>query len=58
MEDSKKVCTHCNNEEESFAMSLLRGMAKQNRRWFITCMVIASMWLVTIAGFSWFVSTL
>lgn len=58
-ENTKKTCNGCGsfNEEqetESFAMQLLRGYAKHNKRWFITCMVILSMWLATIAGFVWY----
>lgn len=52
---SEKVCTHCKTDEnDSFAMELLKGYSAQAKRWFIACMVILSMWLATIAGFVWY----
>ena len=51
---SEKHCNHCgtaNKEEDSFAMTLVKEYSKTSRRWFVACMVILAMWLVTIAGF-------
>ena len=54
---SEKVCTHCKTDEnDSFAMELLKGYSAQAKRWFIACMVILSMWLATIAGFVWYLN--
>ena len=54
---SEKHCNHCGNEnQDSFAMELLKGYSAQAKRWFIACLVILSMWLATIGGFVWFIS--
>lgn len=54
---AEKHCNHCGNEnQDSFAMELLKGYSAQAKRWFIACMVILSMWLATIGGFVWFIS--
>lgn len=54
---AEKHCNHCGNEnQDSFAMELLKGYSAQAKRWFIACLVILSMWLATIGGFVWFIS--
>lgn len=52
---AEKHCNHCGNEnQDSFAMELLKGYSAQAKRWFIACLVILSMWLATIGGFVWY----
>lgn len=54
---AEKHCNHCGNEnQDSFAMELLKGYSAQAKRWFIIAMVILSMWLATIAGFVWYLN--
>ena len=54
---AEKHCNHCGNEnQDSFAMELLKGYSAQAKRWFVACMVILLMWLATIGGFVWFIS--
>jgi type IV secretory pathway TrbF-like protein len=51
----EKQCNHCGNDnQDSFAMELLKGYSAQAKRWFIACLVILSMWLATIGGFVWY----
>ena len=52
-----KVCNGCvNDNQDSFAMELLKGYSAQAKRWFIACMVILSMWLITIGGFIYYLN--
>lgn len=54
---AEKHCNHCGNEnQDSFAMELLKGYSAQAKRWFVACIVILLMWLATIGGFVWFIS--
>lgn len=54
---AEKHCNHCGNEnQDSFAMELLKGYSAQAKRWFVACMVILLMWLATIGGFVWYLS--
>ena len=51
----EKQCNHCGNDnQDSFAMELLKGYSAQAKRWFVACLVILSMWLATIGGFVWY----
>lgn len=52
-EDCKAKVTE--NNEESFAMQLVKEYAKTSKRWFIVSLVILGMWLSTIFGFVWFI---
>ena len=53
---AEKKCNHCGNDNDSFAMELLKGYSAQAKRWFIACMVILSMWLITIGGFIYYLN--
>lgn len=53
-----KTCNHCGDTEENdtFAMAMLKSYHKQATRWYITALVILSMWLATIVGFVWYLN--
>ena len=53
-----KTCNHCGDTEENdtFAMAMLKSYHKQATRWYITALVILSMWLATIFGFVWYLN--
>ena len=54
---AEKHCNHCGNDnQDSFAMELLKGYSAQAKRWFIACMIILSMWLITIGGFIYYLN--
>lgn len=53
---AEKKCNNCGNDNDSFAMELLKGYSAQAKRWFIACMVILSMWLITIGGFIYYLN--
>lgn len=45
-------CKDCkSNENESFAMQLLKESNKNGKRWFIAFCVVTTCWLATIGGF-------
>ena len=54
----QKTCTHCGDTEgnDTFAMAMLKSYHKQATRWYITALVILSMWLATIFGFVWYLN--
>lgn len=45
------------NEENSFAMELLKGYKTANRRLFIIILVILSFWFATIGAFVYYINT-
>ena len=53
-----KTCNHCGDTEgnDTFAMAMLKSYHKQATRWYITALVILSMWLATIFGFVWYLN--
>lgn len=53
-----KTCNHCGDTEENdtFAMAMLKSYHKQATRWYIIAIVILSMWLATIGGFVYYLS--
>lgn len=53
---AEKKCNNCGNDNDSFAMELLKGYSAQAKRWFIACIVILSMWLITIGGFIYYLN--
>lgn len=54
----EKTCNHCGDTEgnDTFAMAMLKSYHKQATRWYITALVILSMWLATIFGFVWYLN--
>lgn len=46
--------TKVDNKERSDAWYMLELMGKQNKRVFITLIIVLCMWLSTIAGFVWY----
>ena len=53
----QKQCTKCNTDNEnSFAMELLKGYSAQAKRWFAISLVILTMWLTTIGAFVWYLN--
>lgn len=54
----ERTCNHCGDTEENdtFAMAMLKSYHKQATRWYITALVIFSMWLATIFGFVWYLN--
>lgn len=42
--------------EKSFAMQLLEDMKKQNKRMFVTIMIIIFLWFATIISFVYYIN--
>ena len=52
-----KKCDSCKTEnEENFALQLLKDYSKQAHRWFVAFIIVVACWLATIGGFIWYLN--
>ena len=54
---AEKKCNNCGNDNDSFAMELLKGYSAQAKRWFIIAMVELGIILSIIGGAIYFLTT-
>ena len=54
---AEKKCNHCGNDNDSFAMELLKGYSAQAKRWFIIAIVELGIILSIIGGAIYFLTT-
>ena len=43
-------------ENETFATEMLRELKTSNRRWFVSFLIVLTLWFATIGAFLWYIS--